>query len=110
MNIIKRDRTEEAFDISKVANAIRRAFVSTGEKAVEKSINKLCKKIEAKLEVLPKVDVEAIQDLVEEALMSEGYFKVAKSYILYREKRSEYRTVINKFCETITDKSIISAL
>ena len=53
MNIIKRDRTEEAFDISKVANAIRRAFVSTGEKAVEKSINKLCKKIEAKLEVLP---------------------------------------------------------
>ena len=110
MNIIKRDRTEEAFDISKVANAIRRAFVSTGEKAVEKSINKLCKKIEAKLEVLPEANVEAIQDLVEEALMSEGYFKVAKSYILYREKRSEYRTVINKFCETITDKSIISAL
>ena len=63
MNIIKRDRTEEAFDISKVANAIRRAFVSTGEKAVEKSINKLCKKIEAKLEVLPQSNVESIQDL-----------------------------------------------
>jgi len=37
--------------------------------------------------------VEAIQDIVEAALMEEGYSHVAKAYILYREKRSEVRLV-----------------
>lgn len=110
MDIIKRDQTVEAFDISKIANAIRRAFVSTGEKAVEKDINKIAKKIEAEVRELPSVSVEAIQDLVENALMAGNYYRVAKNYILYRDKRSEYRTIINKFCLTITSKEIITAL
>ena len=37
--------------------------------------------------------VEAIQDIVEAALMEEGYSHIAKAYILYREKRSEVRLV-----------------
>ncbi len=36
-------------------------------------------------------DVESIQDLIETVLMSEGYSHIAKSYILYREKRKEVR-------------------
>jgi ribonucleoside-diphosphate reductase alpha chain len=35
--------------------------------------------------------VESIQDLVEAALMSEGYSHIARAYILYREERSEIR-------------------
>jgi ribonucleoside-diphosphate reductase alpha chain len=35
--------------------------------------------------------VEAIQDIVEAALMEEGYNHIAKAYILYRERRSEVR-------------------
>ena len=35
--------------------------------------------------------VESIQDLVEDALMSEGYSHIARAYILYREERSEIR-------------------
>lgn len=110
MNIIKRDQTEELFDTNKIANAIRRAFVSTGEKAPDKEITKICKKIEADVQGTPGVTVETIQDLVENALMAGGFFRVAKNYILYRQKRSEYRTIINKFCLTITNKEIISAL
>ena len=37
------------------------------------------------------LQVEAIQDTVEMVLMSEGYSQIAKSYILYRERRSELR-------------------
>ena len=35
--------------------------------------------------------VEAVQDIVEAALMEEGYSHIARAYILYREKRSEVR-------------------
>ena len=35
--------------------------------------------------------MEAIQDAVETVLMEEGYSRIAKSYILYRERRSDIR-------------------
>ncbi len=110
MNILKRDQTEEVFDISKIANAIRRAFISTGEKILDKDLHRLTKKIETEAKELPLITVESIQDLVEKSLMSGNYYRVAKNYILYREKRSEYRTIINKFYQTINNKEIISAL
>ena len=36
-------------------------------------------------------DVESVQDIVEQTLMRENYFDVAKAYILYRERHSELR-------------------
>lgn len=110
MRIIKRDRAEEDFALSKVSNAIRRAFTASGEKMPEKEIARLCKKLEAELQHRDFVEVETIQDMVENALMSAGYYRVAKNYILYREKRSEYRQIINKFCQTISCPEIISLL
>lgn len=110
MRIIKRDRAEEDFALSKVSNAIRRAFTASGEKMPEKEIAKLCKKLESELADREMVEVETIQDMVENALMAAGYYRVAKNYILYREKRTEYRQVINKFCQTISDQEIISLL
>ena len=35
--------------------------------------------------------VEAVQDLVQEELMRQGYFKAAEAYILYRAKRAQMR-------------------
>ncbi|MDO4692315.1 MAG: ribonucleoside-diphosphate reductase subunit alpha [Porphyromonadaceae bacterium] len=110
MRIIKRDRAEEDFALSKVSNAIRRAFTASGEKMPEKEIAKLCKKLESELANREIVEVETIQDMVENALMAAGYYRVAKNYILYREKRTEYRQIINKFCQTISDQEIISLL
>ncbi|KGN67174.1 ribonucleoside-diphosphate reductase subunit alpha [Porphyromonas sp. COT-239 OH1446] len=111
MKIIKRDKAVEDFELSKISNAIRRAFQATGERMPEKEIQKICKKIEVEAaERGGEIEVETIQDLVEQALMAAGYFTVAKAYILYRQKRSEYRQIINKFCLTITDPGIIRLL
>lgn len=110
MIVIKRNQTEESFDLNKISNAIRRAFVASEERPIERDINQLSKDIYASIGANTHIDVEQIQDLVESALMSAGYHLVAKKYILYRAKRSEYREIINKFCLTISDKSIITAL
>lgn len=110
MKILKRDRTEEDFTLGKISNAIRRAFVACGETMPEKEIETICKDIEAALQDRREVDVETIQDMVEKALMQAGYYQVAKKYILYREKRSEFREIINKFSKTISDSGVISLL
>ncbi len=110
MKIIKRDFTEEDYSFDKIVNAIRCAFIASNEKMPEKKILKLCRDIEIELLKEERVDVESIQNMVEKALMKADYYDVAKKYILYREKRSEYRKVIDKFSQTIDDKEIISAL
>ncbi|MDO4790620.1 MAG: ribonucleoside-diphosphate reductase subunit alpha [Porphyromonas sp.] len=110
MKILKRDRTEEGFELAKIFNAIRRAFVACGETMPEKEIKNICKEIEVALQDRNEVDVETIQDMVEQALMQAGYYQVAKKYILYREKRSEFREIINKFSKTISDNGVISLL
>lgn len=110
MKILKRDRTEEDFTLGKISNAIRRAFVACGETMPEKEIETICKDIEAALQDRREVDVETIQDMVEKALMQAGHYQVAKKYILYREKRSEFREIINKFSKTISDSGVISLL
>lgn len=110
MRIIKRNRAEEQFELTKIANAMRRAFIASGENVEEESITAICEEIREELGDRNAVDVETIQDHVEHALMKAGYYKVAKAYILYRERRSEYRQVIEKFRKTITDEELISLL
>jgi ribonucleoside-triphosphate reductase len=90
--IIKRDGKREAFSIEKVKNAIRKAFLSVGSYATDEVIaNLLCR-----LNVSNGVTVEDIQNQVEVALMSERYYAVAKSYMLYRQKHQEDREVRDK--------------
>lgn len=48
-------------------------------------------------------DIEQIQDTVEQALMSRGYYDVAKSYILYREKHRQRREASQKLLEQYQD-------
>lgn len=110
MKIIKRDRAEEIFEAGKITNALRRAFEATRQSVTTKDLNKICKSVVARLGDKEEVEVETVQDYVEFALMEAGYHSVAKNYILYRQKRAEYREIINKFCLTITSKEIISAL
>lgn len=110
MKIVKRDQAVEEFTFSKIKNAIRRAFTACGKKLPEKDATKLSKQLEASFAGKDILEVEYVQDMVERTLMSAGYYEVAKAYILYREKRAEYRKVINKFAETIQNKEIISLL
>ncbi len=110
MKIIKRDFTEEDYSFDKIVNAIRCAFIASGEQMPEKKIKELCRKIEPEILKEERIEVETIQNMVENALMKAGHYQVARHYILYREKRSEHRKTIEKFTQTIDDVEIISAL
>ena len=97
MQIQKRDGKLETFDKDKIVQAIIKAFESKEEAVDLKKIEAIALDIEkecAKDASLLKV--EKIQDIVEEKLMSLGYYQVAKNYILYRQKRSAMRDVVNQ--------------
>ncbi|MFQ6067687.1 MAG: ribonucleotide reductase N-terminal alpha domain-containing protein [bacterium] len=92
----KRDGSVVDFDKGKIEQAIKRAaFEVFQDKAKASTISKrVTERAIKKLSDLYKnrvPDIESIQDIVETALMSEGYSHIAKSYILYREKRREIR-------------------
>ena len=112
--IKKRDGAVEKFDKRKIKSAIRRAFVSKNRKIKTADLDILVNAVQDEiLSVFPgdsAVDVEQIQDIIENVLMKSGEFAVAKSFILYRNKRSEFRQIIDKFTDTIKDPNIISLL
>lgn len=90
--IRKRDGRIVDFDMSKIANAVLKAFIATkskdGRKA-EEIANRVVKNLEERIPGIP--GVEDVQDVVEEVLIKSGYAAVAKAYILYREKRAQIR-------------------
>ena len=92
-NISKRDGTLAPFDSNRIYNAILKAGTSTGDfSEAEASLltAQVLKVLKHKFsESVP--NVEQIQDVVEQVLISANYFATAKSYILYREKRSTAR-------------------
>ncbi|WP_442604301.1 anaerobic ribonucleoside triphosphate reductase [Paenibacillus sp. KN14-4R] len=91
MVITKRDGTQVPFDSERIVTAIKKAMQET------LSINKeLCEAIAAKIEHHVQtsseiVSVEQIQDRVENELMASPRKDVAKTYMLYRQKRTEER-------------------
>lgn len=90
--ILKRDGRKEQFDITKIENAIKKAFHASElsyTDYIEDIVADIEKEIKNKFEVSPTV--EQIQDIVEEKLISNNQPAVAKSYIIYREKRNKAR-------------------
>jgi len=93
LRVTKRDGRLEDFDEHKIENAIRKAFLAVGEEdrsraVAEKVILRVRREAEEKKE---NPSVEHIQDVVEEALIEEGFSKVARAYMLYRRERSRIR-------------------
>ncbi|MDR1112745.1 MAG: anaerobic ribonucleoside-triphosphate reductase [Bacteroidales bacterium] len=92
INITKRDGSQELFSIEKIKTAINKAFLSVGSFATQDVLtNILCR-----INITNGSTVEDIQNQVEIALMSERYYTVAKSYMLYRQKHLEDREVCEK--------------
>ena len=85
--IIKRDGKREAFSIDKIKNAIRKAFFSVGSYAAEEDLTNILSRVV----IQNGMSVEEIQNQIEISLMAERYFKVAKSYMLYRQRHTEDR-------------------
>ncbi|MCD8303984.1 MAG: anaerobic ribonucleoside-triphosphate reductase [Prevotellaceae bacterium] len=91
-SITKRDGKKDKFSLDKIMNAILKAFNSVGEPIDLGSISRIISHIN----ITNDIKVEDIQNQVEEALMNEGYYKVAKSFMLYRQQHTEDRETLQK--------------
>lgn len=91
-SITKRDGSTERFSLDKIMNAIIKAFGSINEPI---DLGRLSK-ILSRLDIHNGITVEEIQNEVEVALMQEGYYKVAKNFILYRQQHTEDRETLEK--------------
>ena len=92
----KRDGKITSFDINKIKEAIKKAFVAKEIDYNEDIIDMLALKVSADFARKIKdgiVTVEDIQDSVEVVLIQAGYVEVAKSYILYRKQREKIRDI-----------------
>ena len=90
--ITKRDGSHDRFSLDKIMNAIIKAFQSVGEDVDLNAVSKIL----SHLSISEGIIVEDIQNQVEEALMREGYYKVAKSFMLYRQRHNEDRETLEK--------------
>lgn len=90
--ITKRDGSHDRFSLDKIMNAIIKAFQSVGEDIDLNAVSKIL----SHLSISEGITVEDIQNQVEEALMREGYYKVAKSFMLYRQRHNEDRETLEK--------------
>ena len=94
--VTKRDGQIAKFDITKISEAIRRAFTAQEKEYNQDIIDLLALKVTADFEPKIKnslVQVEDIQDSVEAVLIKAGYADVAKGYILYRKQREKIRNL-----------------
>ncbi len=92
----KRDGKIVSFDLSKIGDAIKRAFEAEDTNYTEDIIDFLILKVTANFNSKIKddiVNVEDIQDSVEEVLSKSGYIEVAKAYILYRKMHEKMRNI-----------------
>ena len=91
MIVIKRDGTKENFDIDKIQRAVYSAFKAT-DKPMPDYLVKMIDSLFSQLEG-DAIGVEEIQDKIENILMNDKFFDVAKAYILYREKHKQARFI-----------------
>ncbi len=110
-SIKKRDGRTVPFDVTKIANAITKAFEATYKPNSEDIAASLAAQVESILEMegnsLP--DVEHIQDIVEKVLMDNGYITTAKAYILYRSERSRRREMRTRLMQTYEEITFADA-
>jgi len=92
----KRDGQIVSFTTEKIANAIFKAAEETGKmdyifaKAMaDEVVKRLARKLKIQKAYIPTI--EEIQDTVEQVLIDKDQLKVAKTYMMYRQKRSEIR-------------------
>ncbi|EGV08793.1 ribonucleoside-diphosphate reductase, alpha subunit [Parvimonas sp. oral taxon 393 str. F0440] len=114
MRIIKRDLSEVSFDISKIENAIYKAFISVGDEDKKVLSKQLAEEVFESIlqdkDENSSISVEEVQDYVEKTLTKNNHYETLKSYILYREKRNSLRKELNSFREYIEDESLIEVL
>ena len=104
MKVIKRDGRHVDYDRNKIVIAIQKANdeVEPYEQISEEKIYNIVASIENR--GLAEMQVEDIQDIIEQKLMQEKKFVLAKTYIIYRYTREMVRKA------NTTDESILSLI
>ena len=94
--VSKRDGSIVDFEMSKITDAIEKAFVATDKSYSRDMLELVSLRVTANFQNKVKdgvISVEDIQDTVEETLIQTGYAEVAKAYILYRKQREKIRNL-----------------
>ena len=107
MKIIKRSGSEVTFDLKKIISAIEKANESVidYEKLTAEQIEEIAENVETACQNMKRSpSVEEIQDMVENQLMNQRAFTVARNYITYRYKRALVRK------SNSTDEQILSLI
>ena len=112
MQVIKRDGSKEEFNLNKIINAVNKAFKSCGEETpnyIHDTLVALFAITDGDL-----ISIEEIQNRIEDILMNNHHFKVAKAYIIYREKHREARFIkeridyMNKYSQSTSNAATSS--
>jgi len=99
--VIKRDGRRTGFDRSRIDSAIQRAGAATGEFGEEEArrLGSEVVKVLSHARWEGALDIERIQDVVEQVLISADYLRTARAYIVYREQhrklRQDRRTLVD---------------
>lgn len=86
IQVQKRDGTQVPFDINKIKACLQKAGVQNDE-----NISCVLGGVASAMMLNSHVTVEEIQDIVEQQLMENGLYDIAKSYIIYRQEREKQR-------------------
>lgn len=118
LKVIRRNGTVIAFNRSKIAIALTKAFLdeeggqaavsSRVHELVEKLTDSVCASLTRFFQSGGTVHIEDIQDQVELALMRMGEHKVARSYVLYREEHRKAREAKLAALKEISGDKIIN--
>ena len=100
----KRDGRKVQYDENKIINAINKANaeVTESERVTHEKILEIVSEVETTLK--NNLTVEGIQDFIEQKLMEDNKYVLAKKYIIYRYKRALVRKA------NTTDDSILSLI
>lgn len=109
--IVKRSGEKVPFDASKIRGAIFKANVRIAtERFADEEIERLTDEVVNAIALQNTVPtVERIQDMVEEKLISAGYAKTAKAYILYRAQHQKIREMDDELVKIYSDLTFVSA-
>lgn len=91
MQVVKRDSSIEEFNVDKIISAVEKAFKSCNKK-MPQYLYDMPGALFGTLEG-DTIGVEEIQNKVEDVLMNDKHFDVAKSYIIYREQHKQARFI-----------------
>jgi adenosylcobalamin-dependent ribonucleoside-triphosphate reductase len=89
MIVIKRDNTQEQYDINKIEKVIILAFKNSN--TVCRDVKGIINFIDRELTGNDSINIEDIQNIVEKTLMIYKYYDTAKHYINYRNEHDKYR-------------------